>query len=414
MFYYLWVMITFKALRQLYFRQFVKDRKREFVTTAVMVVYCWVIELVIILESEPGSASKALDSAGGLLVAIGVLDFVFKLFMQHDNTVMDAFLKTRPLAEKTWRRFLRVTHLWEPLNLFFPLVMLPVWLYFLPFGRALLFIVCTYAMCVAVGILMMRLKRRGPYMSEKSLVKKGDSAGVRLTSRMAQGAMGIQVKGLLRSRRLLGASLPMAVYFFLKFLGEVGKEGGREVGAEINLLFFIFVFAQASVQFGLSVEAKFFNGLWTKPFPLRRLLEDKYRFATILTVIAGVISALACFPFHFPFSSLLARVVFVAGFTPLPILINPYACTPFDPFNKTQFNSASRVQGTFRVSTLLATLGTFVGAGLLHLLPSPDLRNGIFFALGIIGYCLHKRYFAWVERKFLAERYKYMDIYNEQ
>ncbi len=403
-------MITFKALLRLYFRQFVKDRKREFVLTSVMVAYFWVIELVIFLKDGVGT----LDSPGGLLVVIGVFDFVTKLFMQHDNTVMDAFLKTRPLSEKTWRRFLRITHLWEPLNLFFPLALAPVWLVFLPFGRALLFIVCTYFLSVALGILMMRLKRRGPYLSEKAVVRKNGRAAVRLTSRLATGSLGIQVKGLLRSKRLLAASLPMAFYFLLTFLREARKGEANVAGAEAMMLFFIFTFAQASVQFGLSVEAKFFNGLWTKPFPLRRLLEDKYNFATVLAGIAGVIGALVGLPFHFPVSSLLARVVFVAGFASLPILIDPYACVPFDPFNKTQFNTSSRMQGTFRISTLLATLGTFVSAGLLHLLHSQDLRNGIFFALGILGYLLHKRYFAWVEKKFLADRYKYMDIYNEQ
>ena len=267
---------------------------------------------------------------------------------------------------------------------------------------------------MALGILMMRLKRRGPYLSEKAVVRKNGRAAVRLTSRLATGSLGIQVKGLLRSKRLLAASLPMAFYFLLTFLRAAGKEDGPVVGAEVFMLFFIFTFAQASVQFGLSIEAKFFNGLWTKPFPLRRLLEDKYNFAAILAGIAGVIGALVGLPFHFPVSSLLARVVFVAGFASLPILIDPYACVPFDPFNKTQFNTSSRMQGTFRISTLLATLGTFVSAGLLHLLHSQDLRNGIFFALGILGYLLHKRYFAWVEKKFLADRYKYMDIYNEQ
>ena len=403
-------MITFKALRRLYFRQFVKDRKREFIVTGVMVAYFWVIELVIFLERGAGT----LDSPGALLVVIGGLDFVTKLFMQHDNTVMDAFLKTRPLSEKTWRRFLRTTHLWEPLNLLFPLALIPVWLVFLPFGRALLFIVCTYFLSVALGILMMRLKRRGPYLSEKAVVRKNGRAAVRLTSRLATGSLGIQVKGLLRSKRLLAASLPMALYFLLTFLRAAGKEDGPVVGAEVFMLFFILTFAQASVQFGLSIEAKFFNGLWTKPFPLRRLLEDKYNFSAILAGIAGVIGALVSLPFHFPLHSLLARVVFVAGFASLPILIDPYACVPFDPFNKTQFNTSSRMQGTFRISTLLATLGTFVSAGLLHLLHSQDLRNGIFFALGILGYLLHKRYFAWVEKKFLADRYKYMDIYNEQ
>lgn len=404
------MMITFKALLRLYFRQFVKDRKREFVLTSVMVVYCWVVELFIFLKGGVGT----LDSPGAMLVVVGILDFITKLFTQQDNTVMDAFLKTRPLSEKTWRRYLRTTHLWEPLNLFFPLTLIPVWLALLPFGRAVLFIVCTYLLSVALGLLMMRLKRRGPYLSEKAVVRKNGRAAVRLTSRLASGSLGIQVKGLLRSKRLLGASLPAAFYFLLTFLRVARKGEANVAGAEVLMLFFIFTFAQASVQFGLSVEAKFFNGLWTKPFPLRRLLEDKYNFAGILTVISGIIGALAGLPFHFPVYSVLARVVFVAGFAPLPILIDPYDCVPFDPFNKTQFNTSSRTQGAFRVMTVLATSGTFISAGLLHLVNSQDLRNGIFFALGILGYLLHKRYFAWVERKFLADRYKYMDKYNEQ
>lgn len=401
-------MTTLKTLLRLFFRQFSKERKREFIAIFVLVAYFWFIEIFSILKT--GAAEKMSPStAGTVLLVVLLLDFFLKLIQQHDNTVMDAFLKTRPIPQKLWNRFLRLSHCWEPLNLMFPLGLLPIWFFTLPFGRALLMFVASYLFSVAGGIVVMRLKRNGPYAPEKAKVHKThDSA---LTGRVRMGSVGLQVKALLRSKRLMVSGLLLSASFYLYFLARVAD--GRS-SRDAMLLVFLCVFSSLATQYGFSMEARFFNGLWTKPFPVRRLLEDKYAFSGFLTVLGGLLALPVFLFYHIPLWVLWSRMIFVAGLAPLAFLVKPFVCVPYDPFNPAHFNSAGRTQGTFNVAALLSFILMALAIALIHAFLPSDTQEYLLTGLGVAGFLARKPFFAWVERCFLRERHLYMDKYNGQ
>jgi hypothetical protein len=47
---------------------------------------------------------------------------------------MDAFIKTRPIPQGSWDRFLTISQLWKPSNLALPFIMAPACFLFLPFA----------------------------------------------------------------------------------------------------------------------------------------------------------------------------------------------------------------------------------------------------------------------------------------
>ena len=402
-------MTTLKTLVRLFFRQLTKSRKREYIPIIILVVYFWFIELFTFLKLDDSeSLQMSAESSVTLLLVALLLDFLSKIIFQHDNTVMDPFLKTRPVSRKLWNRFLRLSHCWEPLNLLVPLALLPVWLFCLPFGRALLMFAVSYLFSVAGGIVMMRLKRRGPYPSEKARVRKAHDGA--LTGRMRMGSVGLQVKGLLRSRRLLFSGVMMAVVFYFYFVARVVDD---KPSADVMLLLFLYVFSSVSSQYGFSIEARFFSGLWTRPVPVRRVLEDKYRFSIFLTILGGVLALPVLLAHQIPLWVLWSRMLFVAGAGPLAMLVRPYACAPYDPFNPAHFNTSGRSQSMFNSTVFIAFFLVGLVVVLIHTLVPADAREYLLAGLGIIGYCVRKPYFAWVERCFLKERHKYMEKYNE-
>lgn len=58
---------------------------------------------------------------------------------------------------------------------------------------------------------------------------------------------------------------------------------------------------------------------------------------------------------------------------------------------------------------VLVIMGIVVGATYFL----PNWYQIVLSALGVIGFCVRKPYFEWVENKFLKDRYRYMEKYFE-
>ena len=62
---------------------------------------------------ETGSTEGAEVAVPFIAVAIILPDFLNKLVMKHDETVMDHYLKSKPISDRVWNRFLLVTNLFS-------------------------------------------------------------------------------------------------------------------------------------------------------------------------------------------------------------------------------------------------------------------------------------------------------------
>lgn len=128
-----------------------------------------------------------------------VPDFILKLIIVHDASVMNAFLKTRPLPQEKWEHFLSISQFWKIENLEMPLIILPLCFLFMPFLTGLCVFIAMYLISVFGGFLVMLLKHRGNYQPENAV-----KAGHQKTFSSAGGkhVFGLQLRSFLRSKRL--------------------------------------------------------------------------------------------------------------------------------------------------------------------------------------------------------------------
>lgn len=73
----------------------------------------------------------------GIVVGMLIPDIIMKMVMKRDITAMDDYVKSRPVPEKIWNKFLLTTNLVSFWNYVLPVLMLPVFIYFLPAGQVI-------------------------------------------------------------------------------------------------------------------------------------------------------------------------------------------------------------------------------------------------------------------------------------
>lgn len=401
--------LSLKSLSQLRWRQLIRGKKkRDLVGPIVLLVYFWGLEVLFFIMFREHMGSFPAQTATMVCLSMIFPDFLFKLIFLRDHSVMDPFLKTRPVFTAQWNRFLTLSQLWNPDNLIMPVLMLPACLLFLPFPRSLVVWVALYLLSVLSGILVMLLKRRGPYAPEKTVTK---AAGYTVKSGAGHAIFGLQSRSLKRSKRLKRAIIYLTIFFFLEFL-LYGWQGEFRYYS-LYLFFFITMASVMLAQYGLGVEANSFGAIWTRPIPVSRILRDKFWFSAALGGAAALIAIPFCIWFGISVFMPVSFALFSTGFGGPFMLIDAYNCTPFDLFGKTFFNYQGS-RGTFKASVMLGTLViVLVGMFLPELLPGWPCYL-ILSGLGLLGFLFHRPYFDWVERKFLKDKYKYMEKYQSR
>lgn len=395
-------MITIKTLTRLYFRQLFRYRKNELFSLAGLLLYGWIGALALVQFRDRFPLWL-------FFLTFILSDFVlFKLLTQKDGTVMDAFLKTRPVPQRRWWIYQVLCQCWNHYNLMMPLILLPLCLHVFPTGTAFLAFAGLYLVSVAGGLLNMLIKRRGAYGKEDAV--RVNSRQTLWGSRFGSGTLGIQVKGFLRSKLLVAQVTLFAYFMYLIFF----KRRNDSDAAELYLFMTILLTSTTFPLYGLSIEACFFNGLWTKPVTMRRLLVDKYLFNLMYTGLVGLLCVPVALVVHVPLLRLLADLAFGGGFCALVLLVDAYSCRPFDPFARASFASGRRRQNPTRFSSFCILMGIMIGYTVLRLSTPAPVLTGILLGLGLLAAGLHRPYFAWRERKFLEDRYYYMEKFSDQ
>ena len=395
-------MITVKTLSRLYFRQLFRYRKSELFALIAFLIYGWVGVLAL-------SQHQDRFPLWLFFLVVILADFVmFKLLSQKDSTVMDAFLKTRPVPRRRWLVYVVLCQCWNHFNLMMPLILLPFCLSVFPTGTAFLAFAGLYVVSVAGGLLNILIKRRGPYGKENAV--RVNSRQSLWGSRFGSGTFGIQVKGFLRSKLVLPELVMFGVFLYQFFLrGRMDASSG-----DIYLFMALFCSVLSFPQYGLAIEACFFNGIWTRPVPVRRILTDKYIFSLMCTGILSLVCLPVVLIVHVPVLNLLVDAIFCGGFCTLVVLADAFSCRPYDPFAVASFKGGRNGQSAFRCSTFLLTMAIMIGYVVLRLTVSKPVSTGILLGLGILALCIHKPFFARRERKFLANRYYYMEDYTNR
>ena len=106
-------------------------------------VACYIIFLYVVMGvsfflsftengGELGGEDMPALLGAGIVVGMLIPDIIMKMVMKRDITAMDDYVKSRPVPEKIWNKFLLTTNLVSFWNYVLPVLMLPVFIYFLP------------------------------------------------------------------------------------------------------------------------------------------------------------------------------------------------------------------------------------------------------------------------------------------
>ena len=395
--------ISMKSLSRLQFRQFFRGKKgRDMLGPAILVVYFWILEIVLAVQ-----LGEKLPPLVGVLIFASFLipDFLMKVIFERDHTVMDPFLKTRPVPQSLWDRFLTVSQFWNPSNLLMPAIIAPACFLFLAFPLSLVVFVTLYLASVFGGFLVMLIKHRGTYQSEKSETKK---AARTFKSTTGHAIFGLQTKSVLRSKRLKTAIIYMSTLMLFFFV--INALNGDNETVRMFLFYFIILSASMLTQYGLGVEAGFFSAIWTRPVSISRILRDKFKMSAAMGGLSALITIPVCIWTGIPVYIPVAYALFTVGFGSLILLIDAYKCSPFDLFGKSFFNYQG-TRATFKASTMLGIIIIMVVALVLPFLLSDLTASVILGGLGLAGIIFHRPYFDWVESKFLKNKHKYIEEY---
>lgn len=400
--------LSLKSLIRLQRRQFTVGQKRTaLVGPVILVAYLWVIEFLLIFLLREKAESLPSLFVSAFFVGILVMDFMCKVILVRDHSVMDPFLKTRPVSQKQWNRFLAVSQFWSLNNLIVPAAVFPLCLLLVRFPLGLAVWVAFYLLSVLGGFLVMLMKRRGPYAPEKAVSTTARRAKL---GRAGYAVFSLQSKSLLRSKRIRTSILIMVVLSLIEVLLMISENTRVD---NIWLFIFISYAAMALPQYGFGIEASCFAGLWTRPVSVKQLLVNKFWLSVALAGIALLIIVPIFLFFKKDILLPVSYALFSAGFGSPLLLIDAYKATPFDLFGKTFFNYQG-AGGMYRVGSILGSLFLIIlGVCLPLLLPGwPSVL--ILSGLGLLGFIFHRPYFAWVERKFLRDKYRYLDIYQSR
>lgn len=404
-------MIRLTSLARLQFRRLSFTGMKSFLGLGLLVLYVWVIFFAIYFYFGDELLAEVPQEIWVIApLSMVIPDFMLKLTFVRYNSVMDAFLKSRPIPLAKWKKFLALSHFWDPANLLVPLTLAPVLFLTLPWVSALPLLLILYALSVLNGYLAMRIKRRGSYQSEKQVTASRYSIDGALTSHNARVAL--QYRSFLRSKRLKTMVLFPTILFMMQFVLHVTGYDHLRTSGHMMLFFSILYPVCALQQFGLGIEARSFSAIWTRPGSISKILCDKYWQGLAFCGAFTLVLLLFCIWFHVPVWAPFSYALFCGGLGGLIYLADAYRCTPFDLFGNTFFNYQGNT-GSFKPTVFLGISGMMALFFLVpHFVPSP-YSYAIFSVLGLSGIAVHRSIFRLVEKRFLKNRYKYMEKFAE-
>lgn len=394
------------SLNRLQWKQLsISQFKSQLVGNIIAIAYFWIFEIVLFFLAKSDGMEFPPMVTSAVILCFLVPDIICKLIFENDITVMDSFLKTRPVPQELWDRFLAMSQLWKPSNLIIPLMLLPACFLFLPVLYGLVVFAVLYLVSVFNGFVVMRIKHRGPYLSEKEV--KSHYAGS-VKSAKGNYISGLPLRSVMRLKKLRRIMILLTLTMYFQLLAQ--SMSNVKFGLSFAILY-IFCLSSSILQYGFSVEANFFNCLWTKPLAIEKLLEDKYRFA----LKAGAAGLLTCLPVclwtEMKALDFVSVTLFAACFGALVLMVGAYDCIPMDMFGNSFYKGGS---SGFKQGSVFVVLIVFgIGEAAVLLLSGWKFQV-LLSVIGIAGFCLHKPFIRWMAGRFMANRYKYLKKYMSQ
>lgn len=422
---------------------------------ALFMIVSSTVTYVFYSETE---AAGGMESAIPFIAAALIIpDFLNKLLMKHDETVMDHYLKSKPIPERAWNRFLLITNLFSFWNWAIPVLLLPLCVLFLPWqlvlpaflllmGVSLVGGVAITAFCRAKGwtnkwpvlaamaiwqiialaysltviilpwgvhvaiFLLLCAGAVAVFYNYLCDLRRYDESQAR-ADRLFLGASSLfsmEYISVLRSKRLRVATLILPLVFVFNCYTQ--QTNGLNVMFYLMLVFAIFAPSMMLGQWVFGIEGNYFDGLWTKPVSIREILSNKFRFYALLNIAPTLMVAPLIWMAHLSPWLLLATWLFTAGFANLTLMPTSLISSRIELFQSAFFN----YQGA-SLSVNLYGLVVIIPIALYCLctwLLSPETCAVVLSLTGIAGFALHPVVIGRLARIYEQRRYKCFERYR--
>ncbi len=285
------------------------------------------------------------DTLGlGLVVGMLVPDMFMKMVMKRDITAMDDYVKSRPVPEKIWNRFLLTANLVSFWNYVLPVLMIPVFTFLLPttnqvIGSFLLFLFFSnidgiYVTCwrkatewmlkwplvlgwigmyvVLIGYLVISsffstwlafmgmfllavavLSGLSVYLSHLQLYNEQNHKASRFHGFKGVGLFSLQYIGTMRAKRirnmvvLVTAIFLFDAYMFAWMPSEASEDLlGKTPMVTLYVVGAILLPSVVLSQWTFGIEANFFQGLLTKPVRVEEMLRNSFYYYVLVSLVA--------------------------------------------------------------------------------------------------------------------------------
>ena len=399
-----------------------------------------------------------------LVLGMLVPDMILKIPMKRDCTAMDDYIKSRPVPEKVWNRFLLLTNLVSFWNYVVPVLMLPMLFWLLSVSQALMAFVLMLVYSYINGIYITCYRKTTEWMLRWPLVVGWFGMGAVLTAYLFLFAwmpaamlivgmlvwavlilaglvaylyhlkiynesrhkvsrfhsfsnmnlFSLQYVGLLRAKRVRNMVLIMVVIFFADSLLMAlmpSVDGNATTSPVIYVVGDVILPSLVLSQWTFGIEANFFQGLMTKPIRVAQLLRNCYYFYLSISAVMTVLTI------AFVLISPEVHLTTLLGAYAMAIIINLFnlpTClfsSRLEIFSNSMFN----MQGANMKINLYS---------IAFLVPLAAVA-GIYYLWGELVWCLvcvalaavcllaHRRVIAWVAACYERRRYERMEKYME-
>lgn len=406
---------------------------------------------------------KGQIAMGSVLIIISasllVSDLFFKFMFMNDSVLMDDFLKTKPVGQRDWNRFILISCFTDGWNLMMPLIVGVFAFLLASVPEALVAILMAYVMSSMNSLLMACLRKSDGwelklplflalffyiifafvysinildwssvllmtvmtvltlvgvytlYLFFSHLVRydehKARTSRVRSLGEVSLFSM--EYVSVLRSKRLRTMLIILPLCFLPQlYFSNMMQEDGF---CFIPPLMVIFMGSACLGQWVFGVEANYFQGLWTKPLSIETLLRNKYKFYAFINLLCALLTVPAIWTSKLNPLIILACWAFSAGMGNLMMMPTCLISTRIDLFSSAFFNYQGSNKG-INIYGLLLFL-PFLIAGLGGWLLGITRTCILFCCLGLLGFAIHRWVLHRLAQAFRRRRYKRFEAYME-
>ena len=216
---------------------------------------------------------------------------------------------------------------------------------------------------------------------------------------------------LLRSKRLRVSFIAIAVIFLLNtYMQQMTSDSMQELfSLKVNPMLLLGVGFHSIIlaQWVLGVEANFFSGIWTKPWPIEGILRRKYYFFCALCGLMTLLLIPAVLFMHLSPLALIATLLFSCGIFVLPFMATCLFSSRMDLFASAFFNYQGGNK-QLNIFSFVMFIPIIIYYAAYYFLPL-NWAHAVIFLLGILGIALHRPYIHWISNIWHRRRYQIME-----